>query len=38
LRNANDLDSVSAALLQMSSQLEASKASVETFQAVGASQ
>jgi photosystem II stability/assembly factor-like uncharacterized protein len=38
LRDANDLDSVSAALLQMSSQLEASKASVETFQAVGASQ
>ncbi len=34
LRQAKDLDSVSAALLQMSSQLEASKASVEEFQSM----
>jgi hypothetical protein len=37
LRHANDLDSVSAALLQMTSELEASKASVEAFQAHGTS-
>jgi hypothetical protein len=38
LRQANDLDTVSAALLQMSSQLEASKASVEVFQSMRAAQ
>ena len=36
LRQANDPDAVSAALLQMSSQLEASKASVEVFQSTRA--
>lgn len=34
LRHANDPETVSAALLQMSSQLEASKASVEVFQSM----
>lgn len=38
LRQAKDLDSVSAALLQMSSQLEASKASVEEFQSMASYQ
>ena len=35
LRQAKDLDSVSAALLQLNSELEASKASVEEFQSMG---
>lgn len=35
LRQAKDLDSVSAALLQLNSELEASKASVEEFQSIG---